>query len=440
MSASQTSTGPAMVGVNSSDEASLHRQTFRGCVIGVTGSCGKTTTKDLITTILSSRYRGSASKGSLNCGGDLVRSVLAVHSNDEFVVQELGAWGPGTLDAGIELLRPNIAVVTNFRNDHFSAFHGPHGARAEKSKLVLSLPPEGTAVLNWDDPLVRDLASHTSAATLSFGRSPQAQLHASNVAARWPEPLSFQVTYRGHSVWVRTRLLAEHLLGSALAALAVGLLFDITLDEAAAALESASPTFRRMSPTPPIDGVTFIRDDYKAPVDSFPEVLAFMKNAVATRRLAVIGRIADFPGRSRRVYTQIAREALRVLDAVIFVGDRAAALWGVHDSTAEVDQCQLRRLLSPADDDGLAAPRQLGTGRVGDMLVFKTVREADLFLHTYLTRGDLVLLKGSGPADHLERLLLNRGGGVACWEASCGMVHCCDECGLLRGGRDGPAP
>jgi UDP-N-acetylmuramyl pentapeptide synthase len=237
---------------------------------------------------------------------------------------------------------------------------------------------------------------------------------------------------------VRTRLLAEHVLGSALAALAVGLLFDLTLDEVVAALESAPPTFRRMSPVVHPDGVAFIRDDYKAPADSFPEVLAFMRNAVAARKLAVIGRIADFPGRSRRAYTHIAREAMLALDAVIFVGERAAALWGVHDSTADVDQWNLRRRLTADCEHDVADPWHARSDDLGHMLVFETVREADRFLRGYLTSGDLVLLKGSGPADHLERLILGRKEPVACWEVSCGRVHCCDACALLRCGELSP--
>jgi UDP-N-acetylmuramyl pentapeptide synthase len=414
------------------EEARRRRLRWGGSVVGVTGSCGKTTTKDLITTVLRSRYRGRMSEGSLNCGADLVPSLLNIGLDDQFLVQELGAWGPGTLDAGIDLMRPDVAVVLNLRNDHYSAFHGSGGAQAEKGKLVAALPPGGTAVLNRDDPLVSQLSSYTAATTLTFGQSAQAQLRARDVVARWPEPLSFRVTYRGQRAHVRTQLLAEHLLGSALAALAVGLVFEIPLAEAVDALETARPTFRRLSPAVQHDGVAFIRDDYKAPADSFPEVLAFMRNAEAARKLAVIGRIADFPGRSRPTYTRIAWEAMRALDTVIFVGNRAAELWGAQHSTAPVDQWNLRRRLAASGGDIPADSSSLESDTLGDMLVFETVREADCFLRDYLISGDLVLLKGSGPADHLERVLLSRAGPVACWTVNCGKTHCCDTCASLR--------
>jgi UDP-N-acetylmuramoyl-tripeptide--D-alanyl-D-alanine ligase len=400
------------------EDAHRHRATLdRPVFIGITGSCGKTTTKDLIAALLSTRFRTRKSEGTLNCGLDLARSVLSVRQDDAFLVQEMGAWGAGTLEPAIALVRPRIAVVTNLRNDHYSSFHGPRGAQAEKGKLVASLPPDGTAVLNWDDPLVRELAAWTSASVVSFGRSDEAELRAWDVGASWPQRLSFRVAYRGESRRVETRLLGEHLLGSALAALAVGLRCGLSLDEATSALRTVPPSFRRMSPVS-LGSVVFIRDDYKAPADSLPEVLAFMRDARAERKLAVIGRIADIAGRSRPTYTQVARQALAILDTTIFVGARATELWGTHTSLAVDDQQRRRHQIAGADG--------------GAMLVFETVEHTAHFLHHYLRSGDLVLLKGSGPADHLERVLLDREAPVSCWETSCGRTDACDACALLR--------
>lgn len=388
------------------EAAAAHRERLREVrFIAVTGSCGKTTTKDLAAAVLGSVHSGSKSVGTNNCGADVARYLLAVDPGDAFFVQELGAWGPGTLDAGIALLRPDIAVVTNLRNDHYSAFHGPLGAQAEKGKLVACLPSGGVAVLNWDDPLVRELAGRSAAPVLSFGRHPQARLRAAEVEAAWPEPLSFTVHHDGEQARVRTGLYGEHLLGSALAALAVGLACGVPLERAVTALAAASPTAQRMAPVD-CDGITFIRDDFKAPADSLPEVLAFLRDAAAARKVAVFGRISDFPGRSRPTYTRLAREATAILDTTVFVGQRAAELWA-----------------------GDARPQGTGRGRLD---VFATVAAAAGFLGGHLRPGDLVLLKGSGPTDHLERVLLSRKRRVACWQAACGRVHACDHCELLE--------
>lgn len=419
-------------------QARRHRARLGGVVVAVTGSCGKTTTKDLIASLLASRYLGSKSTGSDNCGSDIARDILAADPSDQFFVQELGAWGPGTLDAGIDLIRPQVAVVTNLRNDHYSAFRGPRGAQAEKGKLVACLPAAGTAVLNWDDPYVRELADRTRARILSFGRDPAASLHAFDITSIWPAPLSFHAICGRQRAHVRTRLFGEHLLGSALAALAVGITFGLSLPDAATALEAAMPTPRRMTPVAHPDGITFMRDDFKAPADSIPEVLGFLRGATATRKVAVLGRISDFPGRSRPIYTEVARQAIACLNAVVFVSKRAAELWGEQHNESAAGQSRLRHQLGLAGD---------GAERTGhppaDMYVFGSVAHASRFLSGYLRAGDLVLLKASGPADHLERVLLSRYQPVACWLPHCGRMCSCDGCDLLtvpsRSGESGPS-
>lgn len=408
--------------------AESHRRRLQGTVVvGVTGSCGKTTTVDLAAKLLGSRYRGQHSDGFWNCGLGVVHSLLAVRPDDDFFVQELGAWGPGTIDEGLRLVQPDIAVVTNLRNDHYSSFRGPVGAQVEKGKLVEYLPAGGKAVLNADDQRVMELASLAPGPTVSFGRGPLAALRASNVSATWPGRLSFRAAFEGREVAVTTQLVGEHLLGSALAAMGVGLCMGLTLEDAAIGLRDAHPTFRRMSPVELPQGVTFIRDDYKAPVDSVEDALEFMASARADRRIVVIGRISDHRGRSRPCYTRIAFKALAAADTVIFVGRRAAELWGEHRGTAATDQLALRRRL------GLPPGRRsIGQDRQKAMLVFEKVRDASKFLGGYLRTGDLVLLKASGQADHLERVVLDRQLPVRCWLESCGRKESCDACRLVE--------
>jgi UDP-N-acetylmuramyl pentapeptide synthase len=210
----------------------------------------------------------------------------------------------------------------------------------------------------------------------------------------------------------------------------------MSLDEIAAVLAATAPTFRRMSPVSHTDGVTFIRDDWKAPADSIPETLAFMRDANADRKLAVLGRISDFPGRSRRTYSRIAREAMASLDAVIFVGERAVDLWGEQRSFSLAAQSGLKRQVLFSTDDAVETLSEVKNHQFGDMFVFSTVRAADAFLQDYLKSGDLVLVKGSGPKDHLERIILNREQQVTCWLAQCGRLIPCDMCELIRA----PAP
>jgi UDP-N-acetylmuramyl pentapeptide synthase len=257
-------------------------------------------------------------------------------------------------------------------------------------------------------------------------------MRAWDVTARWPERLFFKVSYGNETAEVRTQLVGEHLLGSALAALCVAILFGMTLEEAVGALATAGPTFRRMSPVL-TDGISFIRDDWKAPLDSLPEVLSFMRAAAAPRKLAVLGRISDISGRSRQSYERVAFEAMTILDAVVFVGQRATELWGDHQGVAAPARADIiRRMTGVPAAPGSSAQAFDDEQRLGKMFVFSTVHAANTFLQSYLTSGDLVLLKGSGPADHLERLVLDRKRRVECWLPECGRVYPCDMCDLTH--------
>ena len=426
------------------DDIIARAQQYRGelrdvLFIAITGSCGKTTTKDLTAALLGKRFRGSKSDDTRNCGADVAAAILGVRLDDYFFVQELGAWGPGTLDAGIQLVQPDVAVITNLRNDHYSSLRGPRGAQAEKGKLVKCLPNTGTAVLNCDDPLIREIASWTSARTFWFGSASDADLRATDATARWPQNLSFTAWYGNRSTRVDTQLVGEQLLGSALAALSVAIVSGMDFDDACDALMAATPTFRRMSPVVHPDGVTFIRDDWKAPLDSVDDALRFMTTATAPRKIAVLGTISDYPGRSRRVYSRVAWNYLKCLQAVIFVGDRAADLWGEHRVAATIDQTELRQQVVGAIDDDImtdiSGDADTSDGQRGQMFVFRDVLNAAAFTRDFFVVGDLVLVKASGPADHLERVILDREEPATCWEAHCGRLYPCDACEVLRSGR-----
>jgi UDP-N-acetylmuramoyl-tripeptide--D-alanyl-D-alanine ligase len=160
-------------------------------------------------------------------------------------------------------------------------------------------------------------------------------------------------------------------------------------------------------------GINVVRDDFKATSDSLDELLHFLKTARAPRKILVIGRISDYPGRSRAVYTAFAHAAARVADIVVFVGDRPEGLWGGS-----------RRGSPEFLAEFSAAPARVE--------LFATVRDASLFLRSELLAGDLMMLKGSGPSDHLERIVLEHDTSVQCWRAHCGLVVACDSCALLK--------
>jgi UDP-N-acetylmuramoyl-tripeptide--D-alanyl-D-alanine ligase len=383
---------------------SLHRSRLRDVTfIGVTGSAGKTTTKNFAAAVLATTFPGRKSRHSRNDPYDIARAVRGVRGGDRFAVMELGATNPGDLDGLLALVRPRIGVVTNIGTDHYSAYGSADAIAAEKGKLIRALPPDGVAILNADDPRVLAMRDGFTGRVLTFGLHPEATVRAEAISASWPDRLAFTLVHGAARVRVQTQFCGTHWISSALAAVAVGLALGVPLDAAARALEGVPPFQGRMSPVALPEGVTFIRDDWKASVHTIPPALDYMRQARAPRKVAIIGTIADTMGDAGAIYVSMAKRAIASTDLVCFVGPRASSA--------------LRAKTHPGDDR---------------IRAFATARGAAEFMEDFLRPGDLVLLKGSNTADHLYRIILARTRGVACWRADCMRNLFCDECSLLH--------
>jgi UDP-N-acetylmuramyl pentapeptide synthase/peptidyl-tRNA hydrolase len=374
--------------------------------IGVTGSAGKTTAKELIAAVLSSAFRGQKNRGSRNDVYEVARTILAVRRGDRFCVQEIAAGRPrpgGSLPESVALLRPHIGVVTNVGHDHRSVFRTLESTANAKSTLIAAVPPGGTAILNADDPLVLAMRSKAAGRVITFGIAPDAMVRAEDVRSAWPERLTFTLRYEDQVLRVQTQLCGTHWVSAVLAAIAAGLAMQVPLAAAVEAVASTHPAVGRMSAVTHPDGVTFIRDDWKASVATVESALRFMEQARAPRKIVVIGTLSDSPGHSTGTYSRVARRAMAVADHVVFVGPHA--------------QSALRAQRA-RDDDRLRA--------------FITITAAVEYLQEFWRPGDLVLLKGSAQADHLARIALVRATHVQCWLARCDRRILCDQCGLLR--------
>jgi UDP-N-acetylmuramyl pentapeptide synthase len=159
----------------------------RTVFIGVTGSAGKTVTKELIAAVLGTRWSGHRNAASKNELRWVVRTILATRPWHSFCVVEVGASGPGSLDRPLGLLRPRIAVVTHIGDDHRSAFRTPDATAREKGKLVAALPPDGTAILNADDPRVAAMGAACAGRVITYGTTPEAAVRADGIRGAWPE-------------------------------------------------------------------------------------------------------------------------------------------------------------------------------------------------------------------------------------------------------------
>lgn len=386
-------------------QAWLHRRNMRNTrFIGITGSAGKTTTKELSHLILSSFSESHATPQTENEHLFIARTILETKRHHRYCITEVAGHQPGYMDLSLRMLKPDIGVLTIIGNDHFRAFKGTgiEGIAAEKSKLITGLPHNGTAILNIDDPRVKAIGERCQARIIWVGKTEGATIRLLSATSCWPEPLKLMIAFQGQEYEVLTQLHGTHLALSVLAALGVAVAVGIPLEKAVPVLRQAVPAEGRMQIVSDDKGVVFIRDDMKAPYWSLQAPLNFLKQANSPRKVAVIGTLSDFSGDLSAKYKQFAREIRQYADLVVFVGSNA------HRALrARKDQ----------DDQTLQG--------------FSNIRDAAIYLKNELCRGDLVLLKGSNAADHLVRIIHDRNQPIRCWRDRCGLNMFCDSCSYL---------
>jgi len=368
--------------------------------VAITGSCGKTTTRLLTAAILSEL--GACQHAETWNRATLAGFFRRLSKQTEFCICEVGATGPGSLSEPLRWLQPQVGIVTTIGTDHYKTFKGLEATALEKGKLVECLPADGVAILNIDDPLVREMARRTRARVVTFGRSPDADVVGSKVTARWPDRLSLVVTSAGTSAPVDTSLAGEHWATSVLASIACGIAFGLDLQTCASALKRIEGAFGRSSVHWRSDGGAYVLDCNKAPAWTIPFVLTFVATARAPRKTVCFGTISDYPGSASRQYRKVARQALEIADHVIFVGPNSHVVEGMRD------------------------------GELGERLLwFNTAYEASVHLAETRIAGELVFVKSSR-GDHLERLMLADLDSVVCWRDRCGRHKPCQVCKKYR--------
>ncbi|MET9108270.1 UDP-N-acetylmuramoyl-tripeptide--D-alanyl-D-alanine ligase [Streptomyces zhihengii] len=362
-------------------------------VVALTGSAGKTSTKDLVAQVLRRKAPTVFTPGSLNNEIGLPLTALTATAETEHLVLEMGARGIGHIRYLTGLTPPRIGLVLNVGTAHIGEFGGREQIAVAKGELVESLPPAeegGIAVLNADDPLVRAMSTRTRARVVLFGEAADAAVRAENVRLTEHGQPSFTLHTPTGCSDVTMRLYGEHHVSNALAAAAVAHELGMPVDEIASALSEAGSLSRwRMEVTERPDGVTIVNDAYNANPESMRaalRALAAMGEAARAkggRTWAVLGMMAELGDEALAEHDAVGRLAVRLnVGKLVAVGGREASWlqlgaynegsWGeesVHVSDAQAAVDLLRSELRPGDVVLVKASRSVGLEKVAEALL-----------------------------------------------------------------------
>jgi UDP-N-acetylmuramoyl-tripeptide--D-alanyl-D-alanine ligase len=278
--------------------AHLARRLPDASVIGLTGSSGKTTTKDLLASVLATEGATVSPPGSFNNELGHPWTVLRADEQTRFLVLELSARGIGHIAHLCAIAPPRIGLVLNVGRAHLGEFGSPEAVAKAKGELVEALPEAaegGVAVLNADDPRVAAMADRTAARVVTFGRGAGADVRAEDVTLDKRGRAGFRLVTPAGAADVRLRLVGEHQVHNALAVAAAALELGLTPERVATALGEATGASRwRMEVTERADGVTVINDAYNANPESMRAALAALTSIGGTRRRwAVLGAMGE---------------------------------------------------------------------------------------------------------------------------------------------------
>jgi UDP-N-acetylmuramoyl-tripeptide--D-alanyl-D-alanine ligase len=350
-------------------------------LIAITGSAGKTTTKEALATVLSVQFNVLKSEGNLNNHFGLPMQLLRLECEHELAVVELGMSHAGEIAALARIALPDMGVVTCVAPVHLGYFESVAEIARAKYELIQGLSPNGTAVLNADDPYVSQFGRDFPGKVVTFAVHHPADVRAENIHHNGAQGSTFEIVAGDSSVPSRLSLLGEHNIYNALAAIAVALQCGVPLESAAAALLFLSPPEKR-GQVLKLGGATVINDCY----NSNPKALESMVNALAAmqpaegerlsgRRIVVAGEMLELGKAAAELHRGSGRYmAIRHID--ILLGVRGMA----------------RDMVDAARESGMKAEYA------------ETSEEAGEWLARHVRAGDVVLLKASRGV-RLERAL-----------------------------------
>lgn len=341
-------------------------------VVAITGSSGKTTTKDLLASVLSTVGETVAPVNSLNGEIGVPLTVCRITPATRYLVVEMGARGIGHVEYLTHIAPPQVAIVLNVGSAHVGEFGSRANIALAKSELPKAVPPDGLTILNADDPLVAAMAAGLQSRVQLVGRSPEAEVRAEDVAVdEWGRAAYDLIAPQGRTR-VSLQLSGAHQVANSLAVAAAALELGMPLDRVAEALSEATPVSRwRMEITERADGVVVVNDAYNANPDSMRAALdALVAISTSGARWAVLGGMLELGPDGDREHAAIGSYAATLgVDHVVAVGDGARA-YDAGEWLPDVDAAHefLAARLRPGDVVLLKSSRDSGLRWLGDRL------------------------------------------------------------------------
>ena len=369
----ETGREPICLRVNDSLEAMQEiarfwRRKLNLRVIGITGSVGKSTTKELVAEVLSQRYKTLKSPGNLNNEIGLPLTLLKLNEQHERAVLEMGFYVPGEINFLCDIALAQVGVVTNIGTVHAERAGSIEEIVKGKTELVQALPPEpdGLAILNYDDPNVKEMADHTKARVFYYGMNPEADLWADNVEGLGLEGIRFRLHYRLETLHLRVPLIGRHSVHTSLRAAAVGLTDGLSWQEIVDGLQTGRAQLRLVAVRAK-SGALILDDSYNASPESNFAALNLLDDLKGPK-VAVLGDMLELGQYEKQGHEMVGVRTAKVASELVTVGEKA------------------KMIASSAAKAGLPST---------SIQEFETSQEAVDFLLNHLTSQHVVLVKGS---------------------------------------------
>lgn len=347
-------------------------------VIGITGSVGKSTTKELVAQVLREKFRTLKSAGNQNNEIGLPLALLKLGKGHERAVLEMGFYVPGEIALLCQIAKPQIGVVTNVGWVHAERAGSREAIALGKRELVEHLPPapEGVAILNFDDALVRQMAAHTKARILSYGEHQDADLRVNATEWLGLQGVRCTLQYAGKEASIESPVVGRQSVSTILRATAVGLSEGLSWDEIRAGL-AQTQTPLRMGAVRSSSGAILLDDTYNASTESMLASLELLSDIQLGRKIAVLGDMLELGSYEQEAHQKVGQAAAQHADILLTLGPRAE----MYSAAARAEGMKPERIRS-----------------------FAAASEVRDWLHGNLKSSDVVLVKGSHGL-HMERIV-----------------------------------